>query len=179
MTTLDRMNWIVATPDGFDLYTDHNKLIFLFDPLSVVPDLSATSTRKVLRWAVRLSMYNYTCYHIKGDENVWADLLPRWSTTQTTVRRIVRVPELPSSSDANFKWPSPSAIAKAKQDHAASRPAGLIQTDHLWTFKDTAAVWIPDAGDDLHLRLCFIAYTGPSGHRGSRSTEEVLSRSFS
>ena len=77
LTTLERMHWIVANPDGFDLYTDHDNLIFLFDPLSVVPDLSATSLRKVLRSAVRLRMYRYTCYHFKVEENVWADLISR------------------------------------------------------------------------------------------------------
>lgn len=69
MAVLDRMHWIVATPAGSDLYTDHNNLIFLFDPRSVVPDPSATSTRKVLRLAVRFSMYHHTCYHIRGQEN--------------------------------------------------------------------------------------------------------------
>lgn len=59
---------------------------------------------------------------------------------------------------------------------ASCRPR---QTDHLWTFKDTSAVWIPDAADDLHLRLCIIAHTGLSGHHDSHSTEEVLSQSFS
>jgi len=58
LASFERMHWLTATPGGFDLYTDHNNLIFLFDPLSVVPDLSQTSLRKVLRWVVRLSMYN-------------------------------------------------------------------------------------------------------------------------
>ena len=64
----------MTNPDGFDLYTDHNNLIFLFDPLSVVADMSQTTLRKVLRWAVRLSLYQYTCFHITGEDNVWADL---------------------------------------------------------------------------------------------------------
>lgn len=55
MATIDRMHWILATPAGFDLFTDHHNLIFLFDPLAVVPDLSQTSMRKVLRWTVRLN----------------------------------------------------------------------------------------------------------------------------
>lgn len=55
MATLERMHWLVATLDGFDLFTDQNNSIFIFDPLSVVPDLSQTAVRKVLRWAVRLS----------------------------------------------------------------------------------------------------------------------------
>ena len=49
INTLDHMYWLAATPDGFDLYTDHNKLIFLFDPLAVVNDMSQSSLRKILR----------------------------------------------------------------------------------------------------------------------------------
>lgn len=40
LDTTIRMHRILATPDRFDLYTDHQKLIFLFDPLAVAPDLS-------------------------------------------------------------------------------------------------------------------------------------------
>lgn len=72
--TLEHMHWLRATPDGFDLYTDHNNLIFLFNPLSVVPDLSQTSLREIHRWAVHLSVYNYTSFYIKGSNNVWARL---------------------------------------------------------------------------------------------------------
>lgn len=35
LASLQRLHWLAATPDGFDLYTEHNNLIFLFDPLSV------------------------------------------------------------------------------------------------------------------------------------------------
>lgn len=72
MSTIDGMHWLSATPSGFNLYIDHNNLIFLFDPLAVVDDMSQSSLRKVLRWAVNLSVYNYTCYHIKVEDNIWA-----------------------------------------------------------------------------------------------------------
>ena len=39
METTNRMHWILATPDGFDFYTDHQNMIFLFDPLAIAPDL--------------------------------------------------------------------------------------------------------------------------------------------
>ena len=97
LASLERMHWLAATSEGLDLFTEHNNLIFLFDPLAVVPDLSQTSLRKVLRWAVRLSMYNYTCFHIKGTDNVWADLLGRWSAGHT-IRRLIRITELPTTS---------------------------------------------------------------------------------
>lgn len=64
MTILDRMEWIICTPDDFDLYTDHNNFIFFFDPLTIGPDLSQISLCKVLRCAVKLSTFRYICYHI-------------------------------------------------------------------------------------------------------------------
>lgn len=58
---------MLADLQGFDLHTDQNNLIYIFDPTSVVSDLSETTLRKVLRWAVLLYVYNYTCIHIKGE----------------------------------------------------------------------------------------------------------------
>ena len=172
LASLERMHWLAATPDGFDLYTDHNNLIFLFDPLSVVPDLSQTTLRKVLRWAVRLSMYNYTCFHIKGADNVWADLLGRWSVT-TTIRRLVRIPELPSSSATGFEWPTLDEIYQTQTDSENQRPGNLEKVADVWRNKE-GAIWVPDTALDLQLRLCIIAHTGPSGYRGASSTASVL-----
>lgn len=39
MDTLNRMNWLAKTPDGLDLCTDHNNLLFLLDSLHRIPDL--------------------------------------------------------------------------------------------------------------------------------------------
>lgn len=176
VASLERMHWLAATPAGFDLYTDHNNLIFLFDPLSVVPDLSQTSLRKVLRWAVRLSMYNYTCFHIRGADNVWADLLGRWAAP-TTIRRIVRIPELPSSSTEGFEWPTAPSIISAQESAAEERPPNLCREENIWK-NPSGAIWIPDSSSDLQLRLCIIAHTGASGHRGAGSTEKVLRKYY-
>lgn len=111
VATLDRMHWLVATQDGFDIYTDHNNLIFLFYPPSIVPDMSQTTLWKFLRWAVKLSPYDYTCIHIKGEYIVWEDLLSRWTTVPEVIRRLVHIPELPSSSHDEFEWPSGKEIA--------------------------------------------------------------------
>ena len=56
MNSVDRMHWLVAIPAGFDLYTDRNNLIFVLDPLIVVEVMSQSSIRKVLQWAVKLSV---------------------------------------------------------------------------------------------------------------------------
>jgi RNase H-like domain found in reverse transcriptase/Integrase zinc binding domain len=173
MATLERMHWLAATPDGFYLYTDHNNVVFIFDPLSVVPDLSQTSLRKVLRWAVRLSMYNYTCM---GTDNVWADSLGRWSAP-VTVNRLVKIPALPSSAAEDFEWPELAVLAAAQAANEETRPFGLSLIDGLWR-NPAGAIWVPETETDLQLRLCIIAHTGPSGHRGQDSTEQKLSRSY-
>lgn len=33
LSTMERMHWLVPTSSGFDLYTDHNNLIYIYDPL--------------------------------------------------------------------------------------------------------------------------------------------------
>lgn len=58
MDTIERMHWLASCPKGFDLFTDHNNLVFIFDPLSLVPDTSQASMLKVSRWVIRLSIYN-------------------------------------------------------------------------------------------------------------------------
>lgn len=77
METVERMHWLLATDRGFDLFTDHNNLVFLFDPTTAIADISQTPPRKVLRWAVRLSAYKYNCIHIPGSDNVRADMFSR------------------------------------------------------------------------------------------------------
>jgi transposase InsO family protein len=176
MATLTRMHWLASCPSGFDLFTDHNNLIFLFDPLSVVPDLSQTSLRKVLRWAVQLSVYNYTCVHIKGAENVWADLMSRWALP-LTVRRLVQIPTLPSSSAPDFEWPTSAALLDVQNRHRHERPPHLVLVDGLWCTPG-GAKWIPDEASDMQLRLCVIAHTGPSGHRAIAATLNALRSCF-
>lgn len=78
MSIVPGLHWRLHINDRCDLHADHNNLVFLSNPLSFMPDLSTTLTSKVLRWAVRLSTYNHTCLQIKGDEGVWADLIPCW-----------------------------------------------------------------------------------------------------
>ena len=116
MDTLERMHWLAPNAVNFYLHTDHNNLIFLFEPLSLVPDLSQSSTRKVLRWAVRLSVYLYTCVHINGLDNEWADMMTRWPASKT-VRRLLKIPELPTTNKETFKWTSLTELIEAQHEH--------------------------------------------------------------
>lgn len=58
-------------------------------------------------------MYNYACYHIRGGDNVWADLQGRSSVTPT-LHRLLTILPLVSASVQNFSWPSPAEILKAQ-----------------------------------------------------------------
>lgn len=172
MVTAERMHWISGTPDGLDFYNDHQNLIFLFNPLAVVSDFSQAMTRKVLRWAVRLCVYSYTGVNRKGVYNAWADLLGRRSSPPV-FRRPVSIPILPSSLSKIFIWPSPTELQLEQEKHAANRPPNLIFVDGLWE-NPNHAVWVPDGFASIQLRLCTIPHAGPSGYRGSKSTEHVL-----
>ena len=180
MANLERMHWLLADPQGFDLYTDHNNLIYIFDPTSVVTDISQTTIQKVLRWAVRLSVYKYTCVHINGTDNVWADLLGHWSAPLPTIRRLVHAPELPSSSAEDFEWPTAVDLYKAQQSAwEDARPPGLEQDNADGLYKtETNAVWIPEEAADMQLRLYVIAHTGPAEHRGHAATTKALRDCF-
>ena len=97
--------------------------------------------------------------------------------TPTTVRHLVRIPELPYSSVTEFEWPSCADIAETQEAHISARSLHLVLHNGLLSFPD-GPVWIPDDASDLQFRLCIIAHIGPSGHRGRKSTESVLTSGF-
>lgn len=104
MATLERLHWLDAIPSFFDLYPDHHNLIFILYPLSFLPDLAAPGIREVLRWAVRLRIYNYDCMHIRGEDNVWADILERWATPPI-VRRFLLILHYAQRKQKTFHGP--------------------------------------------------------------------------
>ena len=177
IASVKRLHWLLAPPEGFDIYTDHNNLIFIFDPLHVLPDLFQSSVKKVLRLAVMLSLYNYTCVHLKGQDNVWADLLTRWSTPVRTIRRLVYIPPLLSAENENFVWPSDAEILEVQTKHQSNAPPsthwrdGLLHTRH-------GVIWIPPTEEDLQLRICIVAHTGAAGHRGKSPTLLTIQERF-
>lgn len=175
MATLDRMHWLASCPEGFDLFTDHNNLIFIFDPRSIVPDLTLAAVRKVLRWAVKISTYNYECVHISGLKNEWADLMTRWSSQTPTIRRLISIPPLPSAEADEFEWPTAASIAASQKQHTP--PHGLVNKEGLLHTTD-GKIWIPDEDGDLQLRLCIIGHTTAAGHRGTNTTIAAIGERF-
>lgn len=54
MASIELSHWLASCANGFDLFTDHNNLIFIFNPLAIMSDIGQATTRKLLRWPVRL-----------------------------------------------------------------------------------------------------------------------------
>lgn len=130
----------------------------------------------MLRWAVRLSSYEYTCVRIKGTAKVWANLLVSWSAPGT-VRCIFRVTEIPSSPAEDFEWPIHAALAPSQTAHMIDRPESLQYVDGQWK-NQAGAVCIPEDDTYIQLRRCVIAQTGQSGHRGRTYSESTLREAF-
>lgn len=105
------------------------------------------------------------------------DLLSRW-VAAPTLRRLVTVPTLPSSSGNEFTWPHTAELKAAQMAHSDDRPNAVsYNADGLYS-TPAGAVWIPEASTDLQLRLCIIAHTGPSGHRAASTTADMLRTQF-
>ncbi len=83
--TLVRADYLLHPAAGFNLYTDHRNLKFIFSPTSVVASVPKYTAQKLERWALLLMGYSYVIYDIPGETNVWADLLSRWGSTLPSI----------------------------------------------------------------------------------------------
>lgn len=73
---------------GVWFFGDPSNLVFTFYPLPLILYLWQFDLRKELRCAVILSIYNYMCTTISGEDNIWTDLhIP--CTSQLVLRRLV------------------------------------------------------------------------------------------
>jgi hypothetical protein len=79
--TVRRADYLLHRPGGFRSFTDHKNLRYIFNPASELASVPKYTADKLQRWGLMLMGYEYTIYHITGEENVWADLLSRWVLT--------------------------------------------------------------------------------------------------
>lgn len=110
--------------------------------------------------------------HIKGIDNVWADLLGRWSA-YLVGRHIFSVPVLVSSSDAEFDWPTPASFGAIQEQFITDEPINLQYVEGLWE-NAANAIWIPEKSENMQLRIFIAAHTGLGGHRGQNATEFAI-----
>jgi hypothetical protein len=69
---------------GFELFTDHRNLTYLYNPEAAGTVMKHTQ-EKLARWGVILRGFRYRIHHVSGEDNVWADLLSRWGSSHQEV----------------------------------------------------------------------------------------------
>ena len=149
---------------------------FIFNPLSIQLDRGLPSLRKVLRWSVLLSRYNYICLHIKGIDNVWANLLTRWDKP-ITIRRLIFIPPLINTESKNCIRPITLEIQQKSADYCIRPPNKSTKKEGLLVTTQ-GAQWIPPEAAALHLRICVIAHTSTAEHRGRNVTLFHVQKNF-
>lgn len=168
-----------------DCYMDHHSFTFLFEQLAVVPGHSISSTRKLLHWSVRLRMCSYRCLHIKGIDDVCANIKGRRSQPPT-IHRTIKIPELSYSALKNLfnkffnaEYDSGESFAERHWDCKSVKTVQRCtpkeyQNGNLTMVPRESLIWILDDSTELQLRLCVIADNGSSGYPCPKSTESTL-----
>lgn len=113
LVSFERSHRLLACPSGSDLYNDHNNLIFFFYPTAIMPDIRQSVLQKILQWVVRMITYIYVRIHIRGNDNIWADLLTRWSI-YLAIRLLIEILSL-LTTFKDFVWTS-TAFIRSCQD---------------------------------------------------------------
>lgn len=77
MESCKRLEYLLMRPRGFRLYTDHRNLVYIFNPYGFDSNMQRYQADKLQRWAMALTCFQYEIEHIRGEDNVWGDLLSR------------------------------------------------------------------------------------------------------
>jgi len=187
-----KLCYLLQMKRPFRLYTDHKNLVSMFSPSNV----TRQTAQKLQRWSMDLMAYKYVIFHIKGEDNVWADLMTRWGAPEgadadstfsapVMVRRIVstrsaleeqaRVRPMHNSS---FVWPTIKEIVAIQNEHMSEQLKKSLKVNELGLLTDSEGiVRIPDKAKALQIRLCVIAHSGGnSGHIGYQACYHAMSK---
>lgn len=79
LKTFDKLDYLFLDKHPVHVLTDHRNLLFVVAPLALQPALGQQVVDKFQRWAVFLSIFEYTIEHIPREENILAEMLTRWA----------------------------------------------------------------------------------------------------
>ncbi|OWZ12192.1 LOW QUALITY PROTEIN: hypothetical protein PHMEG_00014683 [Phytophthora megakarya] len=177
----DKLEYLLLRPQGFRLYCDHRKIIYLF---CTSKELKRHVRSKLLRWPMKLLEYRYSIEHIEGVHNVWADLISRWGGKPLpaarihSIKRITRskrrrggqqqssVQSLRPLDQDGFVWPTIDEKGSVQALYHTPQGATLYENE-LWRLK--GRIWIPHEARDLTQLLLVIAHCGRNGNRHGES----------
>ena len=84
------MDYMLLAEEDIHLYTDHRKLLFVFNPLSPDPTLGRHIFNNVQRWGIFLLRFSYAIEQVDGESNVMADIMKRWWRGYLVKRQLAR-----------------------------------------------------------------------------------------
>jgi hypothetical protein len=165
LAACDRLTWLLQRPEGFSIFTDHHNLTYIFNPYGHNPGISSHTAAKLIRWALKMSSYQYTIEHVPGVENLWPDLLTRWAAPVARGRlAALMLAPLSPTEDADFVWPTALEIQATQERYLRSLLVEDVP-DALATAKKSAdglyrtsegRIWIPADSTDLQFRSCVV-----------------------
>lgn len=174
MAMLERLHWLASRAEDFDLRRDQDKIVFIFNFKSLVPDLTLASVQKILRCAARITAYNYTRIHFPGNQNRREDPMLMWTQFPTT-KRLVDDPPSQAADSLGFEWPSEVGVSESQQKHLQQLAHPRSLSVHNGLYKMTSEqTWIPDAAENLQLKLCVALRTFVAVHHGEFFTKASL-----
>ena len=183
--TFEKLDYLFAGRSDIRVFTDHRNLLFVFAPRALEPTLGRHVVSKVQRWAFYLSRFDYIIEHIRGEENVFADILTRWTKgyRQREDRKAVcsvllQEAEQLAPNAGSIIWPDIAEFRRA-QDTSPQKALtlGLVRAeDQLW--KERGRIWVPSSDLELQLRVLVVSHCGTIGHRGKDATLSILLESF-
>jgi hypothetical protein len=183
--TMQKLAYLLQMRKPFKLFCDHKNLIQIFSPSQV----TKPTAQKLQRWALEMQRFCYEIEHIKGDDNLWADLMTRRGANpgpeepRVTVRRTKR---MQITDDARvrplhrpeFVWPSVEELKRRQEDLLQVKNPKYNEDGLIITY-DKNKIIIPEGADDLKIRLCVIAHSGGnSGHLGLQAAVQKLAQYF-
>jgi hypothetical protein len=78
LQTLTRCSHILRRPRGFELFTDHRNLQFLFSNDPTIAQLKRQSADRLERWMIILRGFNFCIQHVDGEDNIVSDMMTRF-----------------------------------------------------------------------------------------------------
>lgn len=72
--TFKKMDYSLQGHRDVGIFTEHRNLLLTFAPLVMEPSLGRHIVTNVQRWALFLSKFGCTIEHIRGEDNVFADI---------------------------------------------------------------------------------------------------------
>lgn len=178
--TFERLDYLFWGAHPVHVFTDHRNLLYVFAPIALRPNSPRHVLSKVHRWAIHLSRFEFVIDHIEGANNVFADILTRWSKGYRNTRA-----QQTNTIAALYKdiVPTASAIKQVNvgdilEEQTKYKPTEVLEKDENGLYKKESSIWIPDEATNLKLRIVVEGHCGERGHRAYEATLEAIKETY-